>query len=143
MGGGGPADVVGRRIGAAVVDVLVLAIVFLLAGVAFGGAEAGDGQASVRLEGAQALVYFAIVLIYYFAAEAATGQTLGKRVLGLRVVRLDGSPAGAGAIALRTILRVVDSLPFAYIVGLIVMLATPSKQRVGDLAAGTVVVAAR
>ena len=55
----------------------------------------------------------------------------------LRVVRADGRPAGMGEVAVRTVLRVIDN----YLVGLIVMLATGERrQRIGDLAAGTIVV---
>ena len=55
----------------------------------------------------------------------------------IRVVRADGRPAGMREVAVRTILRVVDN----YLVGLIAMLATGERrQRIGDLAAGTIVV---
>ncbi len=134
-----PAEVIGRRIGAALLDVALMAVVFVVLGLVLGVGESSDGKASIRLEGTDALIYFALVLLYYFATEAASAQTLGKRLLGLRVVGRDGSRAGAGAIAVRTVLRVVDALPLLYLLGLIVMLATPAKQRIGDLAAGTLV----
>jgi hypothetical protein len=76
-------------------------------------------------------------LYYFFALESGGGQTLGKRLMKIRVVRADGRPASMGEIAVRTILRVIDN----YLVGLIVMLATGERrQRIGDLAAGTIVV---
>ena len=79
-------------------------------------------------------------LYYYFALESGGGQTVGKKLLKLRVLRADGRPAGMREIAVRTVLRVVDGIG-AYIVGLIVMLATGQRrQRLGDLAAGTIVV---
>ena len=142
-GGGDGVDVVGRRIGAALLDVLVLAILFVVMGLLFGESKSEGGEASVNLEGAGALAYFALVLLYYFVLEATTGQTIGKRLLGVRVVTVAGGPARPGPVALRTVLRVVDALPFLYLVGLIVILATGSRrQRVGDLAAGTTVVPA-
>ena len=70
----------------------------------------------------------------------ANGQTLGKRVLRIRVVRRDGTPIGVGAALLRNLLLLVDALPFAYVLGLFAMMATERFRRVGDLAAGTVVV---
>jgi len=59
------------------------------------------------------------------------------------VTRTDGARPGAGAILGRTLLRLVDSLPFLYLLGFIVMVATPRKQRIGDLVAGTTVTRAR
>jgi uncharacterized RDD family membrane protein YckC len=137
-----PADVVGRRIGAALIDVALMVLLFILLGIALGEGEASDDGASVSLEGGGAVLFFVLMLGYYFATEAAWGQTLGKRLLGLKVVRADGSTAGPGPVAGRTLLRVVDILPALYLLGLIVMLATQRKQRIGDLAAGTVVATA-
>ena len=135
-------DVLGRRVGAALIDIVILFVVFILMSVLFGDSSAGDGSASANLDGGAALLYFAIVFLYYFVQELAGGQTLGKRLLGIRVVREDGSAAGAGPIAGRTALRIVDGL-LGYLVGLIVILATGKKRaRVGDLAAGTRVVRA-
>ena len=137
-------EVLGRRIGAALLDLVVLAILFVVLGLLIGDSESGDGSASVNLEGAGALLFFALTLLYYGVLEAATGQTLGKKLLGVRVARAaDGSKPSTGAIAGRTVLRIVDALPFAYLLGLIVVLATGRRrQRIGDLAAGTTVVSA-
>ena len=137
---GDPAEVVGRRIVAALLDILVLAILFVVMGVLFGDSKADDGEASVNLEGGAAFLYFAIVLGYYIVAEAVWGKTLGKRLMGLRVAKLDGSAPGTGGSLVRNLLRIVDSLPFLYLIGLIVMLVTEKKQRIGDLAASTVVI---
>ena len=79
-------------------------------------------------------------LYYYFACESGGGQTLGKRVMRLRVVRADGGEAGMGEIAVRTVLRVVDGIGL-YLVGLVVMLVSGKRrQRLGDMAGGTIVV---
>jgi uncharacterized RDD family membrane protein YckC len=137
-----PAEVIGRRIGAALIDIALMIVLSIVVGIVLGGAEASDGEASINLEGDQSLVFFALVFLYYFVTESAWGQTVGKRALGVVVVDKDsGAPAGAGKVVIRTLLRVVDALPVLYLLGLIVMLATGSKQRIGDLAAGTVVVA--
>jgi uncharacterized RDD family membrane protein YckC len=122
-----------RRVAAALVDLVIVAAgaaAVLLAG----NALTGD-RSEVR--SALGFVIIGWALYYFFATESGGGQTLGKKLMKLRVVRADGRPAGMGEIAVRTILRVVDN----YLVGLIVMLATGEKrQRVGDLAAGTIVV---
>ena len=141
-------DVLGRRIGAALLDFVVLAFVFvavgLLAGDTSSEASGGRADASVNLGGAASVAFALISLLYYGLSEALTGQTLGKKALGVRVAKVDGSKAGPGAVVIRTLLRIVDSLPLAYLVGLIVVLVTGQRrQRLGDLAAGTTVVSAR
>ena len=122
-----------RRVAAALVDLVIVAAgaaVVLLAG----NALTGD-RSEVR--GALGFVIIGWALYYFFATESGGGQTFGKKLMKLRVVRADGRPAGMGEIAVRTILRVVDN----YLIGLIVMLATGERrQRIGDLAAGTIVV---
>jgi uncharacterized RDD family membrane protein YckC len=136
-------DVLGRRIGAALLDILLMAVLFVVVGLLIGDSSSDDGNVSVNLEGGPAAVYFALVLLYYGITEAVTGQTIGKRLLGIRVARVDGSRAGGGAIAVRTLLRIVDVLPLAYFVGFVCVLVTGQRrQRLGDLAAGTRVVPA-
>jgi uncharacterized RDD family membrane protein YckC len=70
----------------------------------------------------------------------ASGRTPGKRWTGLRVVSVGGAPVGFLASALRNILRIVDALPGFYLVGILAVLFTRNNQRLGDLAAGTLVV---
>jgi len=119
-----------RRVIAAIVDLLLVtagAVVVLVAG----DSLTGDRQSAL------AAVVLGWALYYFFALESGEGQTIGKKLMRLRVVRADGSPAGMREIGVRTILRVIDN----YLVGLIVMLATGERrQRIGDLAAGTIVV---
>lgn len=87
---------------------------------------------------------FVVVLGYDIAFETlASGRTLGKRWTGLRVVRLSGAPVTFRVSAVRNLLRLVDILPGTYIVGIISILATSRNQRLGDLAAGTIVVRER
>jgi uncharacterized RDD family membrane protein YckC len=85
------------------------------------------------------LAYIAVMLTYFFLCETLTGQTLGKRVTGLRVVRVDGRPLNPRSVAGRTVLRLADQM-FANLVGLITMILTGQRrQRLGDLAARTAV----
>jgi uncharacterized RDD family membrane protein YckC len=136
-------DVLGRRIGALIIDGLLLGVIFVVIGIASGGGHSGDGEASVRLGGAGTLVWALISLAYFCVAEGISGQTLGKRALGIKVVRTDRSAIGVGPALIRNVLRVIDALPAFYIVGLISVLATGQRrQRVGDLAADTIVVRA-
>ncbi|HTU99095.1 MAG TPA: RDD family protein [Luteitalea sp.] len=68
------------------------------------------------------------------------GQTPGKRMCGLAVVHDEGTPVGAGASVTRNLMRAVDFLPVGYVTGAIAMLAAGDGRRLGDLAAGTLVV---
>ena len=127
-----------RRVLAAIIDLVVV-----VAGCAVIMAAAGVlGDPASDIGGGLLAVELGWVLYYYFACESGAGQTLGKRVTKIRVVGMDGRPAGMREIALRTVLRLVDGL-FFYLVGLIVMIATGERRgRLGDLVGGTMIVAA-
>ena len=127
-----------RRVIAGLIDLLVV-----LAGALVIGFAAGvSGTEYQKLGLALSAVITAWALYYYFACESGGGQTLGKKLMKIRVVRLDGGPAGMGDVAVRTVLRVIDGL-FVYLVGLVVMLITGERRgRLGDLAAGTMIVSA-
>ncbi|MDR1652440.1 MAG: RDD family protein [Prevotellaceae bacterium] len=79
-------------------------------------------------------MFYEVFLPYYWQ-----GQTFGKRIVGIRIVREDGSEATLGTYFVRWLLDVVDSFCY-YLVGLIVMLSTAKRQRVADLVAKTVVI---
>lgn len=68
------------------------------------------------------------------------GRTPGKRILGLRVVEDDGTPIGWASSLTRNLLRFVDMLPFGYSIGALTCLNHPMFKRLGDLAAGTLVI---
>jgi len=68
------------------------------------------------------------------------GQTPGKKASSLRVRMVDGSPVSFSAALYRNLLRPADMLPIAYLVGFVAMFTNEKSQRIGDLAAGTVVV---
>ena len=128
---------VGWRAVAAVVDLLVLVVLIWVVGVATGSATDEGG---VSLRGPVALLPPLLWLLYYIGLEATVGATLGKLVLGLRVVRADGgSPIGWGPAVARNVLRIVDGLLF-YGVGALLVQTSPTRQRLGDRVAGTVVV---
>ncbi|HET8910639.1 MAG TPA: RDD family protein, partial [Ktedonobacteraceae bacterium] len=75
--------------------------------------------------------------------EATRGASVGKMVMGLRVVRQDGGPISWTESLIRNLLRIIDVLPFAYIVGAIIVSTNPLKQRLGDKVAHTVVIRSR
>ncbi|RJQ76814.1 MAG: RDD family protein [Desulfobacteraceae bacterium] len=87
------------------------------------------------------VLFFALNIGYSICLEWFwNGQTAGKRVLGLRVMDINGLRIRPSQIVLRNLLRAVDSLPLFYLVGGSVCLATRHLQRLGDLAANTIVV---
>lgn len=87
------------------------------------------------------LAHFAIEFGYFIVWEMmASGRSLGKYIMGLRVVRRDGSAIDLRASAARNLMRIVDMLPENYVVGLIAMVLSPSGERLGDHVAGTIVI---
>jgi uncharacterized RDD family membrane protein YckC len=134
-------DVTGKRIVAALIDILIIFVFAVIMAVLFGDTESGDGGASFELSGLPAIITFIAVFAYYFVMEATSGQTVGKKVMGIKVISLDGQ-LSYGKVAIRTILRILDGLPVFYLVGIIAIAVSKQKQRIGDLAAGTLVVKA-
>lgn len=106
----------------------------------FGTTSAAGGQVSASLDGIAAVAAFILAFGYYIAMEGYLGQTLGKMLLGIKVVREDtGDVPGLKAAAIRTVLRIVDGF-FSYLVAFIAVLASHKNQRLGDMAAHTLVV---
>ena len=127
----------GSRFAALLVDALLQAAAFAALMVVLVVTHAG-GYAAAALV---AVAVFAVLFAYPVAFELrAGGRTPGKRWSNLRVVCDDGSPVTFRASALRNILRLVDILPALYLVGTVSIFATRNNQRLGDLAAGTLVV---
>jgi uncharacterized RDD family membrane protein YckC len=87
------------------------------------------------------LALFAISWLYFLLFEVlGSGATPGKRVMGLKALHDDGTPLGWPAGITRNLLRSVDALPVCYAAGLVSMLSSRDFRRLGDLAAGTIVV---
>ncbi len=83
----------------------------------------------------------ALYLLYHPLLETALrGLTPGKRLAGLRIVDRDGGVPSTGALVLRNLFRIIDGLPVFYGVGLAALLLTREQTRIGDVAAGTLVV---
>ena len=83
----------------------------------------------------------AIYLLYHPVLELLMhGRTPGKRRAGVRIVMRDGSTPHIGALLIRNVLRLLDCLPIFYAVGLVSCFITAQRVRIGDLAAGTVLV---
>jgi uncharacterized RDD family membrane protein YckC len=122
---------VGPRAAAVIIDGVVLFFTFIGMGGLVSAAEgASTGIACAWIIG---------VLLYFPIMERYFGATLGKLALGLRVVREDGSPLDWQSSILRNVLRLVDGIA-NYLVGAILIWTSPTKQRLGDRVAHTLVV---
>lgn len=126
---------VGRRAVAIIIDSILLMIL----GWALALVMGQTSGAGFNLEGGPALLWFLIAMAYYVVMEATSGGTIGKKVMGLKVVKVGGGPISWGDAIIRNLLRIVDGL-FFYLVGAIVVWVSKSRQRLGDMAAKTLVV---
>lgn len=129
---------VARRAVAVLIDSILLFIVgYLVAALA--GQTTPEG---FEIRGAPFFLWIAIALTYFIVQEGLQGTTLGKRVMRLKVVKEDGAPIDWQASIARNVLRLIDGFLF-YLVGAIVIRVSKRKQRLGDMAAKTIVVSAR
>jgi uncharacterized RDD family membrane protein YckC len=136
-------DVLGRRIAAAIIDAFIIAVLLVIVAKTLGDEGTTKQSLWAETEGSPRAIFLLLTFAYYFGTELAWAQTVGKRVMKLRVVRQDGGPLGAGPAAIRNLVRFIDALPALYIVGGITVFATGERRlRLGDLAAKTKVVAA-
>lgn len=121
------------RILAYSIDWLVRGVAIIAVAVIF----SGSGLA----QGASLITMFLLEWFYPVAFEVwRGGQTIGKKAVGLKVVNDDGTPITFSSSLLRNLLRVVDFLPMFYFAGIIASVANRQFKRLGDLAAGTLVV---
>ena len=132
--------VTGRRVLATIVDVILLLILFTVMSLLFGSSSAEGGQVSASLTGLPFVLYLLLVFAYYILLEGYLGQTVGKMLLGIKVVREGaGGTPGVKAAAIRTVLRIIDGF-FFYVVAFVAVLVSAKNQRLGDMAAHTLVV---
>ncbi len=130
----------GTRAIAQIIDLLIVALVE--AAVIFFGIAAGTVANSGTVTGLVLIVFsFLNVFGYFWVSEALwSGQTIGKKAFRLRAVGDRGEPLTFMQAGIRNIVRIVDFLPYGYGVGMIVLFANGKGKRLGDLAAGTLVV---
>lgn len=133
--------VTGRRVLATCVDGLMFGLFWVVMAALFGTTTTeGPFNWEGTLPALPTVIYALIVVGYYILMEGYLGQTLGKMLFGIKVVREDtGEVPGLGAAAIRTLLRVVDGL-LSYLVAFVTVLISGKRQRLGDMAAHTLVV---
>jgi uncharacterized RDD family membrane protein YckC len=105
-----------------------------------------DGRAievhQFGLNGIEFPLWLAFTFIYFVVLEWRFAATIGKAIMGIRVVAQDGQPPPLDKVLIRNAMRVVDAFPYfiPYLVGLITMGESRGRQRLGDKAAGTMVI---
>ena len=137
---------IGSRAGAAVIDTALQVIILgVVAAGVLGAAASLDSIGATLSPGVFIAVLvaglFAISTGYFMIFEIVwAGQTPGKRLLGVRVIRESGYPLRPVDAVIRDLVRIADWLPALYGIGVLVMLFNPRSRRLGDFAAGTIVV---
>jgi uncharacterized RDD family membrane protein YckC len=131
---------IGSRMMAGIVDLAIQTAIWVALSLLVVVATGGSGWGAAVL----AVVAFLLVFGYDVGFEVlAAGRTPGKRLTGLRVVRTGGGPVDLVTSAIRNVLRILDFMPGFYALGMVSVLFTQRNQRIGDLAAGTLVVRER
>lgn len=139
---------IGSRFLAALVDTTLIVLLLLITNwlllvvaSAAGQSPGAGGDAARWFLAFLGLISFLVLWGYYIFFELLwNGQSPGKRLVGLRVIRSDGSPIGVVESIVRNLIRIVDFLPLYYGIGVVVMFISQRAQRLGDLAASTLVV---
>lgn len=141
---------IGSRFLALLIDTLIqigVGVALLLTlGVAFGVAISLRDNPGFTQGAGVLLILSAFLLFYgYFAIFELVwnGQTPGKRIIGLRVVKGSGRPLTAAETIGRNLMRIVDSLPSFYAIGIIAAVCNSQNKRLGDFVAGSIVVRER
>ena len=117
---------------------LVVAMLVVNGGLTLRSGSGKTGSPAVFLV---VLPPLAIYFLYHPVVEIfMRGQTPGKRRAGVRIVNRDGGIPSVGSIMIRNVFRLVDSLPAFYVVGLLTAFVSAQRLRVGDMAAGTLLV---
>lgn len=124
-----------------VIDVLLLMPLVMLGWDYLGvNAQAVFGETVNWDAAAFSLTLVGVQFVYFFLMELIWGQTVGKFILGIRVQAVGGGRAGFWGVLLRNLLRAVEGSTCTFIIGLLLIMLTPRRQRLGDLLGRTVVV---
>ncbi len=125
-----------RRCIACLVDSVIIAGVYVALIV---GSQGTSMLWKISVSFAGAAYVISLTFVYYFIQEAFFAATIGKSILRLRVLSIEGEPCSIGASFKRNFLRFLDWLPFLYVIAGIAVLTSSNRQRIGDRFAGTIV----
>jgi uncharacterized RDD family membrane protein YckC len=137
--------VTGRRVVQYLIDSFLVGIIPALASIPF------DRSGSTLVHVIGGLVVFGVfvlvgLLYWVIFTYAQNGQTLGMKLLGLRVISMGGGPANRAQLTIRWVCLILDAIPYTWpftgLLGFIVILCSRNRQRIGDHMARTLVVAA-
>ena len=132
---------IGNRFIATLFDSAILLLLFVAINLLLAFALDLVGWSQGILIALYTLLQFLLIWGYYIGFEWLwQGQTPGKRWTKIRVVRIDGNPVGFGEVAIRNLVRIIDFLPATYALGLVTMFFSENARRLGDYAAGTIVI---
>lgn len=135
---------VGSRFLAILIDTLIQTGIGIVAGIAIFGIILTIGPAGAPSVWLLALAAFAAFLLLYgyFAIFEIlwNGQTPGKRIIGIRVIKESGRPLTPAETIGRNLMRIVDQMPAMYAIGIVTMFLNSRNKRVGDLVAGSIVI---
>lgn len=118
-----------------IIDTIIIGIIIGILGSIIGVGMMGRGYVPWWI----GLLYFIIIIGYFTYLEGSRGQTIGKMITKIKVVREDGQPIDMNQAFIRNILRIIDGL-FVYLIGAVLIWRSDKKQRLGDSIAKTVVV---
>src|SRR5665213_3241339 len=137
------------RVVAMVIDLITFGILSLVVNNVYGvtqvtgGSPIGVGASSAFFTTATTVAWPWLIVLwmaYFIVPEGLFGASFGKILNGLCVVRVDGAPITFASIVIRNVLRLIDVLPGAYLLGGALVLVSGDSQRLGDLVAGTTVI---
>jgi len=138
---------IGDRIGACLIDGLILFgygfMVFLVLSGLIADSEGADGMLTVLVTVLVTVLMLPILLYDLLCEIFMNGQSFGKKVVKIKVVKMDGTQPGIGSYLLRWLLRFIEIWTTSGAIAVITMLINGKGQRLGDLAAGTTVVKIR
>lgn len=138
-----PLASLGRRTLAAILDGILMMAAFAIVGTLVARRYGGLTGNGFSMEVAPALLTIALTLLlgilYYWLSEGLFGASFGKAILGVEVRGVDGGRCGLGRSLVRNMLRIIDAFA-VYLVGFLAAMLSKSRQRIGDHAAGTIVV---
>ena len=86
------------------------------------------------------LIFLLVIVVYFVVLEGLFGRTIGKWLIGIKVVTVEGAMPGLTRALVRNLLRLVDGLPAFSILGIVMIAVSAERTRIGDVVAGTRVV---
>ena len=140
-----PISSLGSRFVAALVDIIIIILINIIITFIFipvsGSLSSDNDYLYSLIIGFELLLRFVLSFGYYIYFEYIwNGQTPGKRILNIRVMRYSGLPMNFSSSAIRNLMRIVDFVLFASAIGFLILFLSKLSQRPGDFAAGTIVV---